>query len=810
MSSNEIKVPSLPKELELNQNMFITFNTDQLPVPLSTTNVFVTENRNSSPYAIRSSMYVIPNENSMLESIYLPLGIVLTPFDLRVSPVELSKYKKDFSDNKGYNNEFSDNNHYKNDLNNHYKNDLNNHYKNDLNNHYKNDLNNIDLNNKHLNNKVLNNILRCSECRSFANPWCKVENNYFICNLCNFKNSFQNCKIDLKSLEIFKHPTIEFKDYHDNIDKTSMNENMIASDFYNSVLKNNCAILIFAIEFTGKSVNSGLFNLSIKAIKENIQNMKYFYKRASLILYNDTIKAIHLRRGDIVIDNYFSDDVIVGDFIAFEIDKFDFILERLEQMISKNLIRPNSNDVGIEFVLRYALSISKYFVGAKTILFTQQKRKLKFTNQNSDISDFSNFESVAGRYIEAKNSFFVFEIRNEIENPIEFLVNKTNGNIYDISQINHKLPLIFQRRVAFGVEVELKTSDSIRKSRIYGNTNRDTFTPNFSQMDDQSSVAYTFFIDEFMRENQNIFIQAIVTYLTHEGEKKVLIFNQRLTASSKFSNVYEFMAVDTIFSLIFKSIVSKSDHTFKSFNKSMADWNKKIMLSLKTYRNKCSADSKPTQLVMPESLKSLPNLFQALIKNKYLNNMSYLDTSSVINNLFYLQRISNKPVDKNLYFVYPRLLTFSDFFIDQNTLKCLQLTKKGLIDGEIYILDNGITIFIFLTKGVDEELIDLLFDCPKNIEKYNSNNSSKFGNSLGVKNFLENLIFTEKDNEENRVLNLLIEKINDTHRDILDVKVVQQGSDIDVMSYFVEDELNGIKAYSEFLCDIHFEIRGVK
>ncbi|KAG0419716.1 Protein transport protein Sec24-like CEF [Dictyocoela roeselum] len=468
-------------------------------------------------------------------------------------------------------------------------------------------------------------------------------------------------------------------------------------------------------------------------------------------------------------------------------------------MMSENTLRPTSNEVSLELVLKYSLYISKYFVGTKTILFTQQKKNLNFAGQNVGSSP----ENLVGRFIEARNSLFVFEIRNEIENPLEFLVNRTNGNIFDISQIDPKFSLILQRRAVFGVKMELKTSDSIRKSRVYGNTICDSFTPSFAQMDDESTVSYTFFIDEFMRDGQSVFLQAIVTYWTHSGEKRILVLNQRLVASAKYSTVYDFMAFDTVFAIIFRSIASRNA---SSQGRHIADWNKKIVNSLLFFRKKCSADSRPTELVLPESLKSLPNLFQALTKNRLLN----ITATNQNSNLLYLQRLSNKPVSKNLYYVYPRLIAFSDFFIDRNIKKCLQLSKKGLVDGEIYVMDNSEVIYIFLTKGVDEELVRMLFESVQ--QNYNTRSLGFRAQNavLGNNTNPGNLILAEKDNEENRILNLLIEKINDSHRDVLDVKIVRQGNDVDVMGYFVEDDLNGVKAYSEFLSDIHFKIRGVK
>ncbi|KCZ79799.1 hypothetical protein H312_02800, partial [Anncaliia algerae PRA339] len=77
---SRILVPIYDKEIKKNLSQ-THYDTSSGTPPLCTTNFSVIETLNSDPNLIRSTMYVVPKNNTMLENLGIPLSFIINPFN---------------------------------------------------------------------------------------------------------------------------------------------------------------------------------------------------------------------------------------------------------------------------------------------------------------------------------------------------------------------------------------------------------------------------------------------------------------------------------------------------------------------------------------------------------------------------------------------------------------------------------------------------------------------------------------------------------------------------------------------------------
>ncbi|WUR05051.1 fibronectin binding protein SFBX [Vairimorpha necatrix] len=318
----------------------------------------------------------------------------------------------------------------------------------------------------------------------------------------------------------------------------------------------------------------------------------------------------------------------------------------------------------------------------------------------------------------------------------------------------------------FDISIEVKTSNGIAKNAVYVDTEVQNFNNVFiSSMDCSSTVAYTFYIDDHITDSKS-FIQFNIKYTTHEGERKVLILNQSYKVSKLPYDVINSISFDTLFSTFCKYI-SKDIKNIKHSEEMMVKF-------LKFYRNSCCKEVSITQFVLPDSAKLLPVLFQSLAKNKIFS-CSNINEQARKSNIDTLVKFS---VEQNLRFFYPRLFTLTDFYMDQDLTKIqyLRLSMSVIDPSEIYVLENSQKIFLYIGKDVDQNLREALF----------------------------------KNEEEYAVLMKLVDDINGTYGYELPVVVIEEGKsagEIDFYGYMIEDNMNGVCNYYDYVCELHFKVQ---
>ncbi|MGL6154623.1 MAG: Sec23/Sec24 zinc finger-containing protein [Cetobacterium sp.] len=606
------------------------------------------------------------------------------------------------------------------------------------------------FNEKHtLIEKHINKAYLCKECLSFANPHSRIENseNKFYCNICGGEN-----KID-EEIEMVD-PSVEYYGMEDKTEKEEIKE--VCQGYFNRKIYNS-ALMIFGIEFTRN--NSININEIIDKIEEIIKDpsFKENFSNYAIILFNTNCEILTIEKGEISIKKFIGENVLITPKYTIDVNTDNTLLFRFLRSL-----KPSEKDSHPDILFPISNGLCNFFVGGKTAIFMTHSRPLSF------------IDSVIEEFIESKNSLFIFDAgERTAEHPFSRIILQTNGALYSIDKIS-RLTDVCLIETIYGVIVELKTSDFIKKSNIYANTSLEsTYQLYFSSMDKNTTISYEFLLDENMKDGQHLYIQPILRYF-RRGEYKTMVLNQSFISSTKYSNVYNNLSLDVIFSFFCKFISTN----ISDMQKRKEESRKMIVDILRTYRIKCSPEAKPSQLVLPENIKSLPNLYQSLCKNiLYGTKINYYN----------IKKISNSPLKNIIRYFYPRFFSFTEYFIEKNikNIKALQLNYKSIDSEEIYILENGEKIYIYIGSAVDRELIDIMTSYRYSIDNYNKT-------------------------EEEKVLDRMILELEEEYSYSLELSVVLQGistQESEVLGYMIEERMSNLQGYAEFLCDIHYDIQ---
>lgn len=593
--------------------------------------------------------------------------------------------------------------------------------------------------------------VRCWQCQSYVNIFTRVDGSVFYCNICNSKNQVQ----EGMSREITRYSTIEYVDRAKETRAARPEAgNVVSEGLFRTTLVHG-PVFIVGIDTSASGMTEHVFK-GIEGLVQN-ENFRFLFKKICVVLFSDTVSLVKAGGGGVM-------EVGLPDrqqlpFISpeFLMDVEDSeLMSQVVEYVGRGCLGRTSSKDGVVDCLRVAVSISGYCKGSKMAVFTNVQEKV-------------DHEEMSKQLIEVGCSVSVFSMH---KTGVARLCALTTGRSFvyageAVRKLAADLVVLGTTKSSYKVQVEAKTSDAVRKLGFYGNTVFEHLGfQDFAQMDEGTTVGMTFSLEETVESQSKVYVQVVVSFYGFDGLSRVLVMNSSFGVSRKVSEVYASLSFDTLACIYAKYIAMDKDNVKEHCKKV----ERIISRSLKYYRSSCCKEVSSSQFVLPESIKLIPLVYQSMLKNNCFSNDVDTDGLSMITGL---------SVEQNLRFFYPRLFAFTDFYIDKSLekVKALRLTAESLNPEEIYVLDNSQKIYVYIGKDVDASLKEAMF--------------------------------TDKT-EENGVLHKMIEEFYSYYGRELPVVFVEEGRggpEIEFVGYLVEDRLNNISSYPDYICELHFKVK---
>lgn len=128
---------------------------------------------------------------------------------------------------------------------------------------------------------------------------------------------------------------------------------------------------------------------------------------------------------------------------------------------------------------------------------------------------------------------------------------------------------------------------------------------------------------------------------------------------------------------------------------------------LACYRKNCASPTSAGQLILPECMKLLPLYVSCLLKNDALSggsDMSCDDRSYV------MQFVLSMDLSMSVFYFYPRLIPIHNVDVNEDDIPAsIRCSIEKMSDDGVYILENGVHLFVWFGLAVAPELTQAIF-----------------------------------------------------------------------------------------------------
>ncbi|XP_017213967.2 protein transport protein Sec24C isoform X2 [Danio rerio] len=375
----------------------------------------------------------------------------------------------------------------------------------------------------------------------------------------------------------------------------------------------------------------------------------------------------------------------------------------------------------------------------------------------------------------------------------------TGGSIYkytyfqassDQERFLNDLRRDVQKQMGFDAVMRVRTSTGIRATDFFGSFYMSNTTDvELAGLDCDKTVTVEFRHDDKLSEETGALMQCAVLYTSCSGQRRLRVHNMAVNCCSQLADLYRNCETDTIINFFvkyaYRSVLSSPT---KNVRDSLVNQCAQI---LACYRKNCASPSSAGQLILPECMKLLPVYLNCVLKSDVLQPGADV---SLDDRAYLRQLVSAMDVAESHVFFYPRLLPLQKLDAESTSLPlAVRDSEERLSRGGVYLLENGLNIFIWVGVNAQQELLQNIFGTPA---------FSQIDPSMTSLPAL--------DNPFSKRLKEIIESIRAQRSRYMKLMVVKQEDKLELIfkHFLVEDKSNnGGASYVDFLCHMHKEIR---
>ncbi|KAM5192046.1 protein transport protein Sec24D isoform 2-T3 [Mantella aurantiaca] len=375
----------------------------------------------------------------------------------------------------------------------------------------------------------------------------------------------------------------------------------------------------------------------------------------------------------------------------------------------------------------------------------------------------------------------------------------TGGTLYKYNQFQvhtegqqfiSDLKKDIQKQIGFDAIMRVRTSTGFRATEFFGAIYMNNTTDvEMAAIDADKAVTVEFKHDDKLNEDTGALIQCAVLYTTVSGQRRLLVHNISLTCSSQFADLFKSCETDALINFFAKSAYKAIlYHPLKTVRDVLISQTAHM---LACYRKKCGNPTAVSQLLLADSMKVFPLYMNCLLKNEVLVGSSEIATDE---RAFQRQLLMSMDVASSQLFFYPLLLPLHTLDTKSDAFPlAVRCSEERLSEGGIFLLANGISMFLWLGVSSPPEFIQGIFNVPS------------FAHITPEATSLPQL-----DSSHSKTLRKIIEFLQSKSSHSMKLVLVKQKDKAEMAfrQLLVEDKgLLGGASYMDFLCHVHKEIR---
>ncbi|CAN0168864.1 unnamed protein product [Bubo scandiacus] len=746
---------------------FVTGVRGQVP-PLVTTNFLVKDQGNASPRYIRCTSYNIPCTSDMAKQSQVPLAAVIKP--LATLPLEETlPYLVDHGESGP---------------------------------------------------------VRCNRCKAYMCPFMQfIEGGRrFQCCFCSCVTEvpphyFQHLDHTGKRVDFYDRPELSLGSY----------EFLATVDYCKNNKFPSPPAFIFMIDVSYNAVKSGLVRLICEELKSLLDylpregNMKESAIRVGFVTYNKVLHFYNVKSSlaqpqMMVVSDVADMFVPLLDGFLVNVNESRTVIASLLDQIPEMFADTRETETvfapviqaGLE-ALKAAECAGKLFIFHTSLPIAEAPGKLKnrddkkLINTDKEKTLFqpqtSFYNNLAKDCVAQGCCVDLFLFPNQYLDvaTLGVVTYQTGGSIYkyayfqletDQDRFLNDLRRDVQKEVGFDAVMRVRTSTGIRATDFFGAFYMSNTTDvEMAGLDCNKTITVEFKHDDKLSEDSGALLQCALLYTSCAGQRRLRIHNLSLNCCTQLADLYRNCETDTLINYLakyaYRGVLTSPVKTVRD-----ALINQCAQI-LACYRKNCASPSSAGQLILPECMKLLPVYLNCVLKSDVLQPGPEVTTDD---RAYIRQLVTSMDVAETNVFFYPRLLPLTKADVDSDSLPAaIRNSEERLSKGDIYLLENGLNIFVWVGVNVQQGLIQNLFGV---------SSFSQISNALSTLPVLENP-FSKK-------VRSIVDMLQVQRSRYMKLIIVKQEDKLEMLfkHFLVEDKsLSGGASYVDFLCHMHKEIR---
>ncbi|NWW73222.1 SC24C protein, partial [Climacteris rufus] len=746
---------------------FVTGVRGQVP-PLVTTNFLVKDQGNASPRYIRCTSYNIPCTSDMAKQSQVPLAAVIKPL-ATLPPEETLPYLVDHGESGP---------------------------------------------------------VRCNRCKAYMCPFMQfIEGGRrFQCCFCSCVTEvpphyFQHLDHTGKRVDFYDRPELSLGSY----------EFLATVDYCKNNKFPSPPAFIFMIDVSYNAVKSGLVRLICEELKSLLDylpregNMEESAIRVGFVTYNKVLHFYNVKSSlaqpqMMVVSDVADMFVPLLDGFLVNVNESRTVIASLLDQIPEMFADTRETETvfapvvqaGLE-ALKAAECAGKLFIFHTSLPIAEAPGKLKnrddrkLINTDKEKTLFqpqtSFYNNLAKDCVAQGCCVDLFLFPNQYLDvaTLGVVPYQTGGSIYkyayfqletDQYRFLNDLRRDVQKEVGFDAVMRVRTSTGIRATDFFGAFYMSNTTDvEMAGLDCDKTITVEFKHDDKLSEDSGALLQCALLYTSCAGQRRLRIHNLSLNCCTQLADLYRNCETDTLINYLakyaYRGVLSSPVKTVRD-----ALINQCAQI-LACYRKNCASPSSAGQLILPECMKLLPVYLNCVLKSDVLQPGPEVTTDD---RAYIRQLVTSMDVAETNVFFYPRLLPLTKADVDSDSLPAaIRNSEERLSKGDIYLLENGLNIFVWVGVSVQQSLIQNLFGV---------SSFSQISNALSTLPVLENP-FSKK-------VRSIVDMLQLQRSRYMKLIIVKQEDKLEMLfkHFLVEDKsLSGGASYVDFLCHMHKEIR---
>ncbi|XP_078532069.1 protein transport protein Sec24D [Lissotriton helveticus] len=766
---------SVPSPIQVIENdkqcrsgqVFTTHLRGQVP-PLVTTDCVIQDQGNASPRYIRCTTYCFPSSSDMAKQSQIPLAAIIKPL-AEVPPNETPLYLVDHGETGP---------------------------------------------------------LRCNRCKAYMCPFMQfIEGGRrYQCGFCNCVNEvppfyFQHLDHIGRRVDYYERPELSLGSYEFNA----------TLDYCRQNKPPNPPAFIFMIDVSYSNIKSGLVRLICEELKTLLDRLPREEQaetspvRVGFVTYNKILHFYNVKSNLAQPQMMVVSDVgevfvplMDGFLVNFQESRsvINNLLDQIPEMFadsseSETVFAPVIQ-AGME-ALKAAECAGKLFIFHSSLPTAEAPGKLKNRDDKKLINtdkektlfqpQINVFENLAKECVVSGCCVDLFLFPNQYVDVASMgLVSLlTGGTLYkynnfqmhtDSQQFLNDLRKDIEKRIGFDAIMRVRTSTGFRATDFFGAMYMSNTTDvEMAAVDCDKAVTVEFKHDDKLSEDSGALIQCAVLYTTVGGKRRLLIHNIGLNCSSQLSDLYKSCETDALVNFFAKSAYKAVlSHPLKTVRDILMSQTAHM---LACYRKHCASPSAVSQLILPDSMKVLPVYMNCLLKNYVLIGSPDISTDE---RTFQRQLVMSMDVADTQLFLYPQFIPIHNMDVNSEAVpSAVRCSEDRLSEGGVFLLANGLNLFLWLGVSSPPEVIQGIFNVPS------------FAHISPEAAFLPDV-----DSPYSKKLRSIVERIQLKQPYSMKLLIVKQRDKPEMIfrQFLVEDKgMHGGASYMDFLCCVHKEIR---